>query len=264
MEQEMNSLPIVLVLSEGDVKPNEIINNLRKIPTEDDQIQLDNTDLIAYKYHLITKYYETDILFMPYDKPLNTFPPHLQLSVEGFFVYFNANDREFIKSIPKYGNYLEQNEIELGILLCNQLFDAEEDGVTYKEAKQSCRLLDVVELGRVKDETDAADDNGDHHDPVGYDELVQVLKSFLWSNNDVDGAQKGGPSLLNQLSSGHGLSQEGMEDMLTDFDKLLTDIMKFKNDSSEWSRSERLAYTQNFAKAFDDLIGEYSSDEEEK
>lgn len=82
---------------------------------------------------------------------------------------------------------MEKNEIELGILLCNELFDEEKDGITYKEAKQSCKLLDVIELGRVKDETDAADDNGDHHDPVGYDELLQVLKSFLWSNIDVDG-----------------------------------------------------------------------------
>lgn len=84
---------------------------------------------------------------------------------------------------------MEKNEIELGILLCNQLFDEEKDGITYKEAKQSCKLLDVIELGRVKDETDAADENGDHHDPVGYDELVQVLKSFLWSNIDVDGGK---------------------------------------------------------------------------
>lgn len=94
-----------------------------------------------------------------------------------------------MKSIPTYGNYLEKNEIELGILLCNQLFDEEKDGITYKEAKQSCKLLDVIELGRIKDETDAADDNGDHHDPVGYDELIQVLNSFLWSNIEVNGGE---------------------------------------------------------------------------
>lgn len=191
-----------------------IPSDIRKIPSDVDHIQLDNTDLIAFKYHLITKYYETDILFMPYEKPLSTFPHHLQVSVEGLFIYFNANDvcfarlnvfllfefyfhtfpfsfiqRNFIDSIAEYGSYLEKNEIELGILLCNQLFDEEKDGITYKEAKTSCKLLDVIELGRIKDETDEADDNGDHHDPVGYDELVQVLKSFLWSNIDVDGGR---------------------------------------------------------------------------
>lgn len=66
--------------------------DIRKVPSEDDHIQLDNTDLIAFKYHLVTKYYETDILFMPYEKPLSTFPHHLQVSVEGVFIYFNAND----------------------------------------------------------------------------------------------------------------------------------------------------------------------------
>lgn len=68
------------------------ILDIRKIPNEKDHIQLDNTDLVAYKYHLVTKYYETDILFMPYDESLNTFPQHLQVSVEGVFIYFNAND----------------------------------------------------------------------------------------------------------------------------------------------------------------------------
>lgn len=263
----MNHLPIVLVLSEGDIKPNDIIKNIRKIPTEDDHIQLDNTDLIAFKYHLITKYYETDILFMPYEKPLSTFPHHLQVSVEGIFIYFNANDRDFISSIPKYGSYLEKNEIELGILLCNQLFDEEKDGITYKEAKQSCKVLDVIELGRVKDDTDAADENGDHHDPVGYDELVQVLKSFLWSNIDVGGARtsKEKPSENNQngeSSSDQNLTDDKIEAELIGFEKLLNEVMVFKSNSSIWSRNERLSYTQNFAEAFDNLIGEGSSDEE--
>lgn len=38
--------------------------------------------------------------------------------------------------------------------------------------------------------------------------------------------------------------------------------MVFKSNSSIWSRNERLSYTQNFAEAFDNLIGEGSSDEE--
>ncbi|XP_037035658.1 uncharacterized protein LOC119073883 [Bradysia coprophila] len=263
----MNHLPIVLVLSEGDLKPNEIIANIRKIPNENDHVQLDNTDLIAYKYHLVTKYYETDILFMPYEKSLNTFPHHLQVSVEGLFIYFNANDRDFINSIPKYGTYLQDNEIELGILLCNQLFDEEKDGVTYKEARQACKLLDIIELGRIKDDSDAADDNGDHHDPVGYDELIQVLKSFLWSNIDVDGARNTKPGnygkgLAGAASSDQDLTDEKIEAELIGFEKLLTEVMAFKSNSSTWSRNDRLSYTQNFAEAFDNLIGDGSSDEE--
>lgn len=263
----MNHLPIVLVLSEGDIKPIEIIANIRKVPNENDHVQLDNTNLIAYKYHLVTKYYETDILFMPYDEPLSTFPQHLQVSVEGLFIYFNANDRDFLNSIPKYGSYLQDNEIELGILLCNQLFDEEKDGVTYKEARQSCKLLDIIELGRTKDDSDAADDNGDHHDPVGYDELIQVLKSILWSNIDVDGARNTNPgnyakNLAAVSSSDQDLSDEKIEAELIGFEKLLTEVMAFKSNSSTWSRNDRLSYTQNFAEAFDNLIGDGSSDEE--
>lgn len=33
-------------------------------------------------------------------------------------------------------------------------------------------------------------------------------------------------------------------------------MMAFKNNASTWSRSDRLAYTQTFADAFDNLIGD--------
>lgn len=81
--------------------PTDLINfsfafffttDIRKIPLTDNTQQLDNCDLIGYKYHITTKYYETDILFVPYDKTLNTFPLHLRIFVEGLFVYFDAND----------------------------------------------------------------------------------------------------------------------------------------------------------------------------
>lgn len=87
---------------------------------------------------------------------------------------------------------MDSSGIEIGILLCDELADDENDGCTYKEIKQASKLLDVIELERKKDhhDDDDTDDanieddekNSDHHDPVGYDEVQQVLRSFLWSN----------------------------------------------------------------------------------
>lgn len=56
--------------------------------------------------------------------------------------------------------------------------------------------------------------------------------------------------------------EEKLEAELLGFEKLLNEVMLFKNNSSIWSRNDRLSYTQNFAEAFDNLIGDGSSDEE--
>lgn len=77
---------------------------------------------------------------------------------------------------------MESAFIELGILLCDKLSDDEKTGITYKEIKQMSKLLDVIELGRTKDDEEETEVNSDHHDPIGYDEVQQVLRSFLWSN----------------------------------------------------------------------------------
>lgn len=43
--------------------------------------------------------------------------------------------------------------------------------------------MDVIELGRLKEGND--DDLEDHYDPLGYDEVLQVLQNFIWSHVDV-------------------------------------------------------------------------------
>lgn len=100
-----------------------------------------------------------------------------------------------MKTIKAHLEYLDMNHIEMVILLCDKLFDEERLGITYKEIKQSSRLMDVIELGRTKDDADI-EENYDHHDPVGYDELLQVLQNFLWSNVEM----KGGTIITKALS----------------------------------------------------------------
>lgn len=191
-----------------------IFPDIRKIPIEEEQIHFGSSELVGLKHHLVTKYYETDILFIPYDKPLSTLPPPLQIFVEGLLIYFDAHNvsrdlqtecnnctvlpkqRDIMKTIKTHLEYLDMNHIEMVILLCDKLFDEERLGITYKEIKQSSRLMDVIELGRTKDDADI-EENYDHHDPVGYDELLQVLQNFLWSNVEM----KGGIILTKTLRS---------------------------------------------------------------
>lgn len=97
-------------------------------------------------------------------------------------IYFDSGVRSFSKRIPTYANYLKSHDIEMGILLCDTLYEDSNEGITYKEAKQESRFLDVIELGRKADDDEEEDDP---HDPKGYDELHQALRSFIWSNINV-------------------------------------------------------------------------------
>lgn len=58
--------------------------------------------------------------------------------------------------------------------------------------------------------------------------------------------------------------EAAIETELADFEHLLTDMMAFKNNASTWSRSDRLAYTQTFADAFDSLIGDDIDDDDDE
>lgn len=92
--------------------------------------------------------------------------------------------RDSLGVIKAHLEYLESNQIGLVLLLCDQLFDDQDLGITYTEVKQSTRLMDVIELGRQKEEHDD-DECEDHYDPIGYDEVLQVLQNFIWSHVDV-------------------------------------------------------------------------------
>lgn len=50
--------------------------------------------------------------------------------------------------------------------------------------------------------------------------------------------------------------EEAIEAELAGFENLLTDLMVFKSNAATLSQTDRLAYTQGFADAFDELIGE--------
>lgn len=223
--------------------------------------------LTGHKYHLITKYYETDILFCPVTDEIEKFPTNLMDRVGGVLIYFNATNREFLQSLPKYAEFLSSNQIEMGILLCHQLIDDPKLGITYKEAKKHSTLLDVIELGRVRDE-DADED--DPHDPIGYDELLQALKSFIWSNIEINGIARvphGYGSLLDddeidEETFGANLDEEEVERELAGFEKLLSEVMQFRDTfaAGGLNRNERLLHAQGFADMFDDMIGDGDSE----
>lgn len=118
---------------------------------------------------------------MPFHEDISRFP--LEEDIEGVLIYFDSGVRSFSKRIPIYANYLKSHDIEMGILLCDTLYDDSNEGITYKEAKQESRFLDVIELGRKSEDDDEEDDP---HDPKGYDELHQALRSFIWSNINVE------------------------------------------------------------------------------
>lgn len=162
--------------------------DIRKLPEDKDVDSLGffptiQETIYGYVLHLKTKYYSTNLYLVPFQEDISRFPLELQEHIECVLIYFDSGVRSFSKRIPTYANYLKSHDIEMGILLCDTLYEDSNEGITYKEAKQESRFLDVIELGRKADDDEEEDDP---HDPKGYDELHQALRSFIWSNINVE------------------------------------------------------------------------------
>lgn len=179
-----------------------------------------------------------------------------------------------MRSLKHYADFMEEGNVEFGILLCSELFDNSADGITYKEAKEYSNVLDVIELDRRRDVEDDEDQdyNINHHDPVGYDELLQAIRAVVWSNVDLKRTAYG--NVLRSVATGEasGHSSQGqasgagsasvpsastrpegevdeakLEADLSKFEQLLTEVVMFKDTTSSWTRNERLAYAEKFA-----------------
>lgn len=68
-------------------------------------------------------------------------------------------------------------------MLCKELSEDDKSGVTFKCIKDCYMVLDIIELEKPSDEQD---DDENLFNPSGYDELAQALRSFIWSNVDVN------------------------------------------------------------------------------
>jgi alpha- and gamma-adaptin-binding protein p34 len=151
------------------------------------------------------------------------------------------------------------------------LYDNEKNGITYREAKQHFKLLDVIELDRKHsyddDEEEEPESSSSHHDPIGYDELLQALRSFLWSNVNTgaigfgpgsQGYKKHSISSVSPENESDALptNEKEVEAELAGFEQLLTQLISFRPNSQNWTRNERLAHAQEFAEIFEELIDE--------
>jgi len=68
------------------------------------------------------------------------------------------------------------------MVLCKELPDSTNNGVTFKCIKDLSSMLDIIEL-----EKDTEDEEQDDFNLTGYDELAQALKSVIWSNVNING-----------------------------------------------------------------------------
>lgn len=142
---------------------------------------------------------------------------------------------------------MEDRGIELGILVCERVFDSSKDGITYKEAKKYSRLLDLVEL--------SPDNPSEGEAQGGYDEIHVALRNTIWSNISMSGKK--------EAKKSSEMSEKEIEDKLADFEKLLTQTVNFRANTADLGRNERLLYAQQFADAFESIFGVESDEEDE-
>lgn len=186
-----------------------------------------------------------------------------------FVIFFSHLQKDFLHKLPIYANFIERNNIEFGILLCSELYDNALDGITYKESKEFSSVLDVIELDRKRDNDDeeeqcAADS---HHDPLGYDEVLQTIRAIIWSNVDMKRKipqpklhRKDRAEAAESDADQKPIDSVALEAELSGFEQLLTEVMTFKETTASWSRNERLAYAEKFAGEFPSIVFKHQTE----
>lgn len=224
-------------------------SELRQQPETENQVDL-GSNSTGFKHSIATKYYKTEILFVPWADSLLVLPDSLRNAVEGLVLYFDAKDRSFLDKLETYADFLEYREAEFGLLLCDHIFDEKTDGVTYREAKAHSKVLDLIEL------------HPDSEEAGGYDEVHRAMNNTIWSNiemNDIEGAAKREETVDGEKKE---MTEQEIEEKLVDFEKLLTQAISFRANTSDMSRNERLLYAQQFADAFECIFGTESDEGE--
>ncbi|XP_061509027.1 uncharacterized protein LOC5668087 [Anopheles gambiae] len=228
--------PIVLILSaDATVQPESIVERIRKHTNGQDRITLgDAPESIGFPYQIHTKYYDTQVVLCAHGSAdLSTVPSAILNRTEGMLIYFDAKDRTFLDRLPAYGAFVQQHEIEFGILLCSTLQESSAVGVTYAEAKSQCTVLDVIELEpSAEDEAEGSEEVAGAVEATGVDELIQAMHNYIWSNERI------------------------IEAELNGFERLLTEVMNFQPNTSNWTRNERLMYAEELAEMFDEMFEE--------
>lgn len=265
--------PIVLVLSTDEsVKPESIIERIRKLPNSQDQIKLSADtvpECVGYTYQIHTKYYDTKVILYAHGSAeLATVSSAILKRTEGILIYFDAKDRTFLERLPAYSTFVQQNEIEFGILLCSSLQESSTKGITYGEAKSQCTVLDVIELD--PNTEDAEEEGAGVGEATGVDELIQAMHNYIWSDVNIHRGNRGNTGATDEESPGL-LSPDPADDYaapiteeeeriieaeLNGFERLLTEVMNFQPNTSNWTRNERLMYAEELAEMFDNLVEE--------
>lgn len=260
------------------VKPESIVEKIRKQPNDQNQISLVNDGgTVGYPLHIHTKYYDCDVVLFAHGSPsLDSIPSAILKQTEGILIYFNAKDRSCLDVLEKYSTFVRLYSIDFGGLLCSTLPESGTDGVTYGEVKALCPTLDVIELEPTAEDVASAAAEGE---AIGVDELIQEIHMHVWSNafphrrstqfetNDVPAPSTSTASPPPPPAATDATNEDDddgpthteeddkmLESALEEFERLLTVVMDFQPNTSSCTSIERLLYAQQLAEMFDDMV----------
>ncbi|XP_011208905.1 uncharacterized protein LOC105230031 [Bactrocera dorsalis] len=230
--------PVVILISRGEQKPDKLARSI--LVSTGNAINKPVTmsfglcTFATYLCELKTKYYENTIALLPYEGDIRELPEDLLCATEMLIVYFDPDDKTLKSHLSEYCSFLNNNDIELGLLLTSKLYDDAKQGLAYSTVKESCKFqFDVIELCN----------NDANSETTGYKEVVEVLKNNIWSNVTVPGAN------TDELN-------DDLEEQLEGFENLITSIQNFRRISSGMERDQRLNEAEKLADLFIKMMNE--------
>lgn len=176
--ETMTRKSCALALSNASTPASDIVKLIVKGDEFQQSISLEN-GIVAYPWHIDTKYYTADVHVCTLnEKTLGS--PDFADSVQAVIVYFDSSKNEGLADADQWQPFVKEYDPDIRILLCDNCEDNPSKGVSKLSAQEWCiaRGYELVEINPEKDEE--WEEEQDFLETTGVPRIVQALHAHVW------------------------------------------------------------------------------------
>jgi len=181
----MERKPCAVVASCTSTHPHEIIKLILGVDELPEPTKFED-GIIAYPWHIDTKYYTADVNLCSVEKK-TLGSEQFAMSVEAVVMHFDSNKNDGLTAVESWLPFLKEFEPEVQILLCDRCHENPSVGVCRVAVQEWC-VEQGFELVELNPELDPEwEEEQDFIETTGIKRVVQAMHAHLWPNLHMKG-----------------------------------------------------------------------------
>ncbi|XP_034239926.1 alpha- and gamma-adaptin-binding protein p34-like [Thrips palmi] len=204
--------------------PSTPASDIVKLIVNEDEFQQSvilEEGIIAYPWHIDTKYYTADIhVCALQEKTLGS--PDFANSVQAVIVYFDSSKNGGLSDADQWEPFVKEYDPDIRILLCDNCEENPSKGVSKLAAQEWCiaRGYELVEINPEKDEE--WEEEQDFLETTGIPRIVQALHAHVWPDLCMKGETSDCSRAVQSMLLNSSVAANLMESSGVDMDELLS------------------------------------------